>query len=120
MTQPYIINFVMNLSNKTANNQLNWQQVLFLEPSLNKLFDTFDTLQSFVCHLDAGDIYLINGKLKSSSTAFKNYLFLDDKNVVQQIFIDDCYIYQLLNAIQASSNTTNELINKFNNAINNQ
>ena len=93
MTQPNIINFVMNLSNKTANNQLNWQQVLFLE--------------SFVCHLDAGDIYLINGKLKSSSTAFKNYLFLDDKNVVQQIFIDDCYIYQLLNAIQASSNTTN-------------
>ena len=34
MTQPNIINFVMNLSNKTANNQLNWQQVLFLEPSL--------------------------------------------------------------------------------------
>lgn len=120
MTQPNIINFVMNLSNKTANNQLNWQNVLHLEPSLDKLFEEFRISDSFVCHLDAGNIYLINGKIKSSPASFKNYLFLDDKNVVQQIFIDDCYIFQLLNAIHVSSNTADELVNKFNDAINNQ
>lgn len=118
MTDNKIINFVQNLSHKTATRQLQWQHINILEMPISKYFQYFDTSKCYICNLEIGEIYLINGQLKNSNSVNKNYIFLCKNNIAEQLCVDDCYIYQLLNAIQASSAVINNLIDLFNKEIN--
>lgn len=118
MTDNKIINFVQNLSHKTATRQLKWEHINTLGMYISQYFQYFDLSKCYVCNLEIGEIYIINGQLKNSNSVNKNYIFLCKNNIAEQIYIDDCYIYQLLNAIQASSAVLNTLIDLFNKEIN--
>lgn len=113
--------FMHKLSDKTFNKKIDWVPLDSLPKQISDNFSVINSLDSYSCTIDSGNIYLIHGV--SSITPLLNYrfhIFLNSDDQFLELNVPEADIYQLQNAIHSYITSKNALFDSFNSEIDNK